>query len=114
MPVAAAGCEEEQVPTTTRNLDRPGPRLGPGPALPALLAGTLIGGVCAVWTQSSSTADVIAAAHTGYVSATGVAEVDDLLTRGGLMGMMETVALIICALCFGGIMERSGMLEEEQ
>ena len=40
---------------------------------------------------------MIAAAHTGYVSATGVAEVDDLLTRGGLMGMMETVALIICA-----------------
>ncbi len=25
--------------------------------------------------------------------------------------MMETVALIICALCFGGIMERTGMLE---
>ena len=81
------------------------------PPLPALLAGTLLGGFCAVWTQSSSMADVIAAAHTGYVSATGVAEVDDLLTRGGLMGMMETVALIICALCFGGIMERTGMLE---
>jgi NhaC family Na+:H+ antiporter len=81
------------------------------PPLPALLGGTLIGGICAVAAQSSSLADVIAAAHSGYVSATGVAEVDDLLTRGGLMSMMETVALIICALAFGGIMERTGMLE---
>jgi NhaC family Na+:H+ antiporter len=37
--------------------------------------------------------------------------VDDLLTRGGLMSMMETVALVLCALSFGGIMERTGMLE---
>jgi len=81
------------------------------PPLPALLGGTVIGGICAIATQSSSLADVIAAAHTGYVSATGVAEVDDLLTSGGLMNMMETVALIICALSFGGIMERTGMLE---
>ena len=71
----------------------------------------MIGGICAVATQSSSLADVIAAAHSGYVSATGVAEVDDLLTSGGLMSMMETVALIMCALSFGGIMERTGMLE---
>jgi len=81
------------------------------PPLPALLGGTVIGGLCAVATQSSSLADVITAAHSGYVSATGVAEVDDLLTRGGLMSMMETVSLIICALSFGGIMERTGMLE---
>jgi len=81
------------------------------PPLPALLGGTLIGGICAIATQSSSLADVIQAAHSGYVSATGVAEVDDLLTRGGLMSMMETVALILCALSFGGIMERTGMLE---
>ena len=62
-------------------------------------------------TQGSSLADAIAAAHSGYVSNTGVASVDDLLSRGGLMSMMETVALIICALAFGGIMERTGMLE---
>jgi NhaC family Na+:H+ antiporter len=81
------------------------------PPLPALLGGTLIGGICAVAFQSGSIADVIAAAHSGYVSETGVAAVDDLLSRGGLLSMMETVALIICALSFGGIMERTGMLE---
>jgi NhaC family Na+:H+ antiporter len=81
------------------------------PPLPALLGGTLLGGICAVAVQSSSLAEVIAAAHSGYVSETGVAEVDDLLTRGGLMSMMETVALVLCALSFGGIMERAGMLQ---
>jgi NhaC family Na+:H+ antiporter len=81
------------------------------PPLPALLGGTVIGGICAVATQGSSLAEVIEAAHSGYVSATGVAEVDDLLSRGGLMSMMETITLIICALAFGGIMERTGMLE---
>lgn len=81
------------------------------PPLPALLAGTLIGGIFAMVAQSSSLAEVISAAHSGFVSQTGVEMVDDLLTRGGLQSMMDTVALIICALSFGGIMEKTGMLE---
>ena len=81
------------------------------PPLPALLGGTLLGGVFALAAQSSSLGDVLAAAHAGHVSETGVAMVDELLTRGGLLSMMETVALIICALSFGGIMERAGMLQ---
>jgi NhaC family Na+:H+ antiporter len=81
------------------------------PPLPALLAGTLLGGIFAMVTQAGSLAAVISAAHSGYISQTGVEMVDDLLTRGGLQSMMDTVALIICALSFGGIMEKTGMLE---
>jgi NhaC family Na+:H+ antiporter len=81
------------------------------PPLPALLGGTALGSIFAVFTQSRSLAEVIEAAQTGFVSKTGVEMVDDLLTRGGLMSMMETVALIICALSFGGIMEKTGMLK---
>jgi NhaC family Na+:H+ antiporter len=81
------------------------------PPLPALLGGTLLGGVFALVAQSRSLGDVLTAAHAGHVSETGVAMVDELLTRGGLLSMMETVALIICALSFGGIMERAGMLQ---
>jgi Na+/H+ antiporter NhaC len=81
------------------------------PPLPALLGGTVIGGIFGMLLQSRSLSDIIGAAQTGFVSETGVGMVDDLLTRGGLMSMMETVALIICALSFGGIMERTGMLE---
>jgi len=81
------------------------------PPLPALLGGTVLGGIFAMLTQSKSLAEVIQASQSGYVSHSGVKMVDDLLTRGGLESMMTTVALIICALSFGGIMEKTGMLE---
>ncbi len=81
------------------------------PPLPALLGGTILGGVFGLLTQSRSLKEVIEAAQTGFISNTGVNMVDDLLSRGGLESMMQTVALIICALSFGGIMERTGMLE---
>jgi NhaC family Na+:H+ antiporter len=81
------------------------------PPLPALLGGTVLGGIFAMLTQSKSVAEVIQAAQSGYISQSGVGMVDDLLTRGGLESMMPTVALIICALSFGGIMEKTGMLE---
>jgi NhaC family Na+:H+ antiporter len=80
------------------------------PPLPALAGGIVLGGILAVIFQKANIGNVIASAHTGYVSQTGVEMVDNLLTQGGLMGMMETVALIICALSFGGIMEKTGML----
>lgn len=34
----------------------------------------------------------------------------NLLTRGGMQSMMWTINLIICAMCFGGVMDASGML----
>jgi NhaC family Na+:H+ antiporter len=84
------------------------------PPLPALFGGTIIGGLFALFAQSSSLGEVMSAAMSGYQAASGIPAVDDLLTQGGLTGetgMMWTVALIICALSFGGIMERTKMLE---
>ncbi len=81
------------------------------PPLPALFGGTCLGGIFAIVFQKASMADVFAAAHSGYVARTGMEMVDKLLTRGGLESMMSTVALILCALSFGGIMEKSGMLD---
>jgi NhaC family Na+:H+ antiporter len=80
------------------------------PPLPALMGGTLLGALFALIFQSSSLSAIFSAAQNGYVSDTGMKMVDDLLTRGGLQSMMSTVALIICALSFGGIMEKTGML----
>jgi len=81
------------------------------PPLPALLGGTVLGAIFAMVCQSQSLASVVQVAQTGYISNTGVVVVDELLSRGGLMSMMETVALIMCALSFGGIMEKTGMLK---
>ena len=81
------------------------------PALPALIVGAILGGLFASIFQGSSISQIIEVAHYGFVSETGVSAVDELLTRGGLDSMMWTVSLILCALTFGGILEKTGMLE---
>ena len=80
------------------------------PALPALLGGALIGGVTALLAQGATLAEVLQVAQSGYKCSTGVVAVDDLLSRGGMQSMFSTVALVMCALSFGGVMERTGML----
>ena len=42
---------------------------------------------------------------------TGNEAINDLVSTGGMSGMMNTVWLIICAMCFGGAMAGSGMLK---
>lgn len=41
---------------------------------------------------------------------TGHPDVDSLVSSRGMIGMLNTVYLIICALCFGGCMNASGMI----
>lgn len=41
---------------------------------------------------------------------TGNADLNDLVSTRGMSGMMNTIWLIICAMCFGGAMTASGML----
>ena len=41
----------------------------------------------------------------------GNAEINDLIATRGMAGMMDTIWLIICAMCFGGTMAAGGMLE---
>ncbi len=81
------------------------------PAIPGLFGGAIIGGIAAMIFQGASIGSVVDALHYGYVSETGIASVDALLTRGGLDSMMWTISLILCAMTFGGVMERTGMLE---
>jgi Na+:H+ antiporter, NhaC family len=80
------------------------------PALPALLGGVLLGGLFAALVQDVPLKDILAAAQTGYTSKTGMETVDKLLSRGGLDSMLQTVSLILSALTFGGVMERTGLL----
>lgn len=46
----------------------------------------------------------------GYVASTGDASLDQILTRGGMESMMNTVWLIITALSFGSVMEHARLL----
>lgn len=95
------------------------------PALPALLVGTLLGGVFAVIfqpqiiTQISGISDnfyqasyvAIINAMGGDISITTSNEmINDLLSTGGMYGMLNTIWLILCAMMFGGVMESTGLL----
>ena len=80
------------------------------PALPSLFVGVLTGAVGAV-VMGAPLPDVINASLSGYVANTGHPDVDELLSRGGMMSMADTVFLILSAMVFGGVMERTGMLE---
>ncbi len=46
----------------------------------------------------------------GYTSDSGNEFLDALLSKGGMSSMLNTVWLIICALGFGGVLERTGIL----
>jgi len=97
------------------------------PPLPTILFGALLGGLLAVFLQPEGVlrlADspqlttgmamakgVWLALGSGYVSSTGVATVDELLTRGGMQSMLVTIWLILTALSFGAVLEHTGMLE---
>ncbi len=41
---------------------------------------------------------------------TGNAMMNDLVATSGMQGMLNTIWLILCAMCFGGVMSGSGML----
>lgn len=96
------------------------------PALPALLAGVLLGALFAVMFQSHLLSRVSgienAPIRSAYIavmksiySSTSIATtnqmVSDLLLAKGMEGMLNTIWLIICAMIFGGLMEKSGMLK---
>lgn len=80
------------------------------PAIPGLLAGTFLGAIFAAIFQGAGLTEIVDAAHYGFGIDTGVVIVDDLISGGGLDGMMWTVSLIIIALSLGGILEATGML----
>lgn len=79
------------------------------PALPALVLGAALGGVLGV-ARGAGLDVMLQAAMDGFAPATGNEAVDELLARGGMTSMSGTVLLILCAMVFGGVMERSGML----
>lgn len=80
------------------------------PALPALVAGVAAGVIAAMVVQGESLAGLMMVAYEGFSAETGDAAIDDLLSRGGMSSMYGTIGIVLCAMCFGGIMERAGML----
>lgn len=98
------------------------------PAFPTIMTGALVGGVFAAILQPDAikafvtsevpvaplimTIDAVwQALFNGFSIETGNGSVDDLLSRGGMSSMLNTVWLILCALTFGAVLERTQLLE---
>jgi len=96
------------------------------PAFPAVAIGAIIGAVWAAVFQQEliismaeeglsevkATLTVVwTAFFDGVVVKTGNSEIDELLSRGGMSSMLNTIWLVMCALSFGAVLEHLGMLK---
>jgi len=96
------------------------------PAIPALLAGTILGGIFAVIFQPEVILSVasaselnISSAYMAIINAMGSditittenEMINNLLSTSGMAGMLNTIWLIICAMIFGGAMDATGLLK---
>ncbi len=81
------------------------------PAILSVSIGIIVAGVLGILLQGNSIKQLMESALSGYISMTGNSVVDRLLTVGGLNAMMESVSLIIIAMMFGGIMEKTGQMQ---
>jgi len=81
------------------------------PVLPGMLLSSITAGILAVIFQDASFKDVAVAMNTGYESHTGIQVVDKLISRGGMMSMMEVQLVAFTAFAFSGIMQKTGLLD---
>jgi NhaC family Na+:H+ antiporter len=80
------------------------------PTIPGMLLSSFVAGILAVIFQNASVSEIATALNTGFQANTGVGRVDDLISRGGMMSMMETQLVAFTAFSFGGIMQKTGLL----
>ncbi|MBT5240405.1 MAG: Na+/H+ antiporter NhaC [Rhodospirillaceae bacterium] len=93
------------------------------PAFVAIFVSTLIGGLLgSVFQHTATDAGGLAgalehvkaywlAAASGYEASSGEPILDELLSGGGMDSMLTTIWLIVSAMFFSGMMERTGMLQ---
>lgn len=80
------------------------------PTIPGMLLSSVVAGILAAIFQKTPITEITQAMNTGYQAHTGVETVDRLISRGGLMSMMETQLIAFTAFSFGGIMQKTSML----
>ena len=95
------------------------------PALVTLFAAVVFACIAMLLVQPRLVAEVAGVARLDFLSGfkgvlmtcfgptaleTGNPQLDELVATRGMAGMLNTVWLILCAMCFGGVMTGSGML----
>ena len=80
------------------------------PVIPGMVLSVAVAALLAAWLQRVFVVALARFLSAGYRADTGLADVDRLISRGGIMSMMETMLIALAAFSFGGIMQRTGML----
>jgi NhaC family Na+:H+ antiporter len=81
------------------------------PTIPGMLVSSVAAMILAVVYQGMAVVDAVDAVVHGYTSETGMPLVDTLLTKGGMLNMMDVTLIALCAFAFAGITQKAGMLD---
>lgn len=89
------------------------------PSLIVLFLSSVVAGVVALLFQPHILTEIggglvrgLAITYYGATAVdTGNASLNELVSTGGMAGMLNTIWLILCAMCFGAVMVASGMIE---
>ncbi len=81
------------------------------PTIPGMFISSFTAMLLAIFYQGMPLAAAVDSMVHGYHSTTGVAMVDTLLTKGGMMNMMDVTLIALCAFAFAGIAQKAGMLD---
>ncbi len=80
-------------------------------AIITMIIAGIVGMFIAILVQGHGLLEMINFMDSGYVLQTGIADVDKLLSRGGIQSMMWTVSVAILGMVYGGVLEKSGVLD---
>ena len=81
------------------------------PAIPGITLGVVVAAVMApIFQKDVTLGSILNSAMSGFTMESGIESLDNLLTKGGLMGMAESILMTMIAMMFGGIMEATGQL----
>lgn len=80
------------------------------PALLALAAGSVSAILVSLIHQVPNVKALFNTLFSGFVSETGVEEIDTLLSRGGVESMFSTIGIVLLALCLGGLLFTLGII----
>lgn len=80
-------------------------------AITTMIIAGVVGMVIAIVFQGHGLLEMMSYMDNGYIMESGIADVDKLLSRGGIQSMMWTVSVAILGMVYGGILEKTGVLE---
>lgn len=85
--------------------------IGKVPALMTLAASSIAAIIVSAFHQSIPVSKMLAVLFSGYVSSTGITQIDELLSKGGMESMFFTIALVLLALSMGGLLFTLGIVQ---